>query len=137
MSQTQTRRGRGVEPPPAQDQATKIFDDGLPRRWRVAIVMTVFEGYAWLTEDDAYKLQDKLSAMESVTGQVFLRASQPQLATDYTDVESVVADIELAIPARPKPDDDPQAVIIANWDGRTPRQDPDNISNPSDFDVAE
>jgi hypothetical protein len=69
-----------------------------PVRWRVAVSMTVFEGYAFLTEAQALALQDELSKRKDVLGNVFLRATQLQQPTDYTDVESVLKDIELAVP---------------------------------------
>jgi hypothetical protein len=74
--------------------------EDVPRRHLIQVSTTVFQGYAFLTDEAAHKLQDQLTAMQDLTGMVYLRATQRTEPTDYIDVDSVIADIRLAIPAK-------------------------------------
>jgi len=109
------RRGRGLpEPTPISSgvkftspyhRAEVINESGdqhedVPRRHLIQVSTTVFQGYAFLTDEAAHKLQDQLTAMQDLTGMVYLRATQRTEPTDYIDVDSVIADIRLAIPAK-------------------------------------
>ncbi len=86
--------------PPAVIPAVPRLDGDFPRRHLIMVSTTVFKGWANLTDEEAHKLQDELSAMTDLTGMVYLRAGIRVEPTDYTDVASVLADIRLAIPQK-------------------------------------
>ena len=91
------RRVVGVKPSWNSISDTPILGLEGPKRWRVSVVSTVFEGYAFLTDKEAMSLQDKLKQRKDVFGNVFLRAEQGQQPSDYTTVDSVIHYIELAV----------------------------------------
>jgi hypothetical protein len=84
------------------NHSTEIeLDDTQPIRWLVQVSMTVFQGYFFGPETEAFRLQDELKARSTeMTGTVYMRRMERTQPTDYTTVESVIADIELATPKK-------------------------------------
>lgn len=70
-----------------------------PTRWLFQVSATVLKGYFYGTEAQARELDDKLRADARISSGVYLRRMERQAPTDYTTVESVLADVELAIPS--------------------------------------